>query len=233
MRSFRAAAGGVLLLLSVLATPVVAVAQTRTGAVFVTASAIAAIDQAPDAAQGALFTTPDSGGTAGGGALGLGIHITPRFSARLEAQVSGKVRSDTTLPSVLSTPVFELPGLPLLRLEQTLSTSRQDTPVFALLGYHLDGARLSLQLVGGLGVVHQERSTTLRTRVVSGSLPPGFGLDDVGSGVSTSDYQSVAVVGADAALGLGAHAALVPQVRAYVLSGGLSLRPGLGLRWTF
>jgi hypothetical protein len=43
----------------------------------------------------------------------------------------------------------------------------------------------------------------------------------------------VAVVGADVAVSLTSHAALVPQVRAYALNGALQVRPGLGLRWTF
>ncbi len=46
-------------------------------------------------------------------------------------------------------------------------------------------------------------------------------------------HHAVAVVGADAAVSLTTHAALVPQVRAYVLNGALQVRPGLGLRWTF
>lgn len=221
------------LICSTLGLPSFAAAQARTGTVFLTAAGIAAIDQAPDGGSSALFAAPDRGGTTAGGALALGIHLTPRFSARLETQVSGAVKNSQVLAGGADTSLFPIPGVQVLRLEQTIATSREATPVFALLAFHLDGARLSLQLAGGLGMVHQTERTSLRTRLVGGTLPAGVNLDTLGSEARVSDYHAVAVVGADAALAFGSHAALVPQVRAYVLAGGLSLRPGLGLRWTF
>lgn len=233
MRRFPLVAAA--LFCSALGLPSSAAAQARTGPVFITAAGLAAIDRAPtsDSASGTLFAAPDSGGTTAGGAFGVGVHLTPRVSARLEAQLSGAVKSSRVLPGGADPSLFPIPGVTVLRLEQTIATSREATPVFALLGVHLDNARLSLQLVGGLGLVHQTQRTSLRTRLLNGTLPPGVNLDSLGSEVRVSDHHAVAVVGADAAVAFGRHAAIVPHLRAYVLSGSLSLRPGVGLRWTF
>ena len=67
------------------------------------------------------------------------------------------------------------------------------------------------------------------------SVPAGFfaPIDPYVSKFASTSYHAVAVVGADAALALTSRLALVPQVRTYALNGGLSLRVGTGLRWTF
>lgn len=70
---------------------------------------------------------------------------------------------------------------------------------------------------------------------MSVSAPAGFFVP-VGpytSELASTSYHAVAVVGADAALAVTSHLALVPHVRAYALNGGLNLRLGAGLRWRF
>lgn len=230
MRPSLAAAAGVLLI--VLSAPAPGLAQPAAGTIFVTATAIAAIEQAPGTKATGLFDTMDDGGTVAGGGLAVGVHLSPRLSLRLEAQASGELRTDGAFPGILaSTPVFE--GVIPIQVEQTMTSSRTATPVFALLGYHWPGRRLSAQVVGGLGLVRQSRTSSFTSRLIGMGIPVGIPVNPVRSEVTTTSYDAVAVVGADLAWALGARLSLVPQVRAYVLDSGLSLRPGLGVRWTF
>ena len=86
--------------------------------------------------------------------------------------------------------------------------------------------------MGGLGLVRSSVNSSYEVRV---SVPTGFfaPIDPYTSNFANTSYHAVAVVGADAALSLTSRLALVPQVRTYALNGGLSLRVGAGLRWTF
>ncbi len=212
-----------------------AAAQPSAGTVFVSAAALAVIDEAPDAAAAGLLPANDTGGTVAGGALGLGVHLTPRLSVRAEMHLAGRVKKERQLPGILGGATSPFGGgSSVFTVTQTVGTTREATPVFALLAYHLTAARVSVEFAGGLGLVRQSVTSTFDT-VVSGaglsvgSFPPSLPRTQV----SASGYHAVAVVGADAAVSATSHLAVVPQVRAYVLNGGLSLRPGLGLRWTF
>ena len=212
--------------------PQTASAQSSTGTIFVAASGFADVRWAPTSNDRG---TSASGAVPGGG-LGLGVHLTPRLSARAEWALTGRLE-DTSEPLAFPTEPFPTfvsslgasSTLPTgLRIPQSFTERRESKVGFALLGYHLRAGRASIELLGGLGLVHERV-----TQIVEVSLPifppqPSFRNEFV-----SGRHSAVPVIGVDAAVSLTGHAALVPQVRAYVLDGALSLWPGLGLRWTF
>lgn len=225
-----------LVLALLLSAPVVALAQPSTGTVFVSGGAFAAIEQTPTSTG---FGTPESdgGGTVAGGMLGVGIHLTEKISARVEWSLTDALRDRRegfTLPFLTSEIVSSLPMTSIGRFgEPSLSvvpitpeTKRTTAAAFAMLGYHVPAGRASIELVGGLGLLNTDLETSYDVRIATERLT-------VPAAFTSSTYHAVAVVGADVAVRLTDHAALVPQVRAYALGGGLSVRPGLSLRWTF
>lgn len=230
--------------LAVLTLPVfcaVAAAQPspERGTVFIGAAGFAAIEKEADAG----FDEADTGGTVAGGMLSVGVHLTPRVSARFEWGLTDRLKTDQSY--VIGVPVdsslSQLLGRNGLGTGMTFGPAdftsvlpsnyrieRETMTGLALLGYHLGDGRVSLEVLGGLGFVNQEVETKYDLRIL-------FGARESLSRQSytTSTYHAVGVVGADVTVALTDHAAVVPSVRAFVLNSGLSLRPGLGLRWTF
>jgi hypothetical protein len=209
-----------------------------TGTVFVGAAGFADMRRAPTS-EVQNGPDDDASGTAAGGALTLGVHLTPRLSVRAEWSLSDTLsldRNSPVYPYAVEDLVTRglgglspsgLPSTSLLVPQQT--TEQRDVKAgFALLGYHLGAGRAQIELLAGLGLVN-ERVTTI-TEIQLPILPR---VPNYRNEYSTSAHHAVAVVGADAAVSLTSHAALVPQVRVYALNGALQVRPGLGLRWTF
>ncbi len=212
--------------------PATASAQSAdTGTVFVGLAGFADVRRAPTTEVFA-GADDDASGTVAGGALSLGVHLTPRLSVRAEWSLSDTLsldRSQSVLPYAVEDLVARIGLAPTTLLAPQRITERRDVKAgFALVGYHLGAGRASIELLGGLGLVNER--VAVETEVQLPIFPPRGGLR---SEYVTSAHHAVAVVGADAAVSLTSHAALVPQVRAYVLNGALQVRPGLGLRWTF
>lgn len=212
------------------------------GTVFIGASGFAAVEKA---AETTGFGEADNGGTVAGGALSVGVHLTQRVSARFEWGLTDRLKTNqpvgipfatgldlprlgATLGGIEAGFSFGTPQLTASVVETSYRQERQTMAGLALLGYHLGDGRVSLEVLGGLGLVNQEIETSYDVRILRGqrlSLPqPSY---------STSTYHAVGVVGADVTVALTDHAAVVPSIRAFALNNGLSLRPGLGLRWTF
>ncbi|MEZ5292270.1 MAG: hypothetical protein R2745_14415 [Vicinamibacterales bacterium] len=219
-------------LLSAVASPLFG--QTpSTGTVFAGAQAFASIEKV-GATAGFGVPWPDQGGTVAGGGLGLGIQLTPSISARLEWSATDTLKSSSTvgpLPLVTS-PLVAMPNgfphsgtLPFV-VDQQYERRRTSTTALALLGYRLGGERLGLELLGGLGVVYLDQRESYDVRILGASLVPS-------TDYRTAAYRAVAAVGADVPVALTRHASLVPSVRAWAVDGGLTLRPGVGVRWTF
>lgn len=211
--------------------PTIAAAQHDRGTVYISAGAFAAIEQAPSSA-GFPGVDTDASGTVPGGMLGIGVHLTPRVSARLEWSMTGELDIAQAYaypallqlePGVSSMPISELsiyaPGI---------ESRRRTTSGYALLGYHVTGRRLGLEVLGGVGLVNEDTTSEYDVRILARAIFPSPMPE-----LKTSRYQAVAVVGADLAVSLTRRAAVVPSVRAYALNGGLSVRPGVALRWTF
>ena len=200
------------------------------GTVFVGASGFADIRRAPTTA---LQNGPDddASGTAPGGALALGVYLTPRLSVRAEWSLSDTLsldRDSRIYPYAVEDLVFGGLSPVGLLVPQGITEERDVKAGFALIGYHLGAGRVSIELLGGIGLVNEQVTTITEIQ-----LPDFAGVPDFRSEYSTSAHHAVAVVGADASVSLASHAALVPQVRVYALNGALQVRPGLGLRWTF
>ena len=226
---------------SLLARVMPAVAQPEAGTLFVTGAGLAAIEDGPTYTSPTTFDgalAGNDGGTVAGGTVGVGVHLSSRISFRAEWSTTAELRGETTARGILpQTTSFTFGNAPTALLstaivESRSTTRRRSTAVFSLLGYHFTGRRVSLDLMGGLGLVRRSLRWSYETRFTAPTL--GTFLPQPSTSESKSAaYHAVAVVGADAAVPVTSRLAVVPQVRAYVLGGALSLRPGLGLRWTF
>jgi hypothetical protein len=209
--------------------PAAAAAQPAAATVFVEGGAYADIRRAPSSSV-TLLGDDDGSGTVAGGTLGVGVFLTPRISVRAEWSMSGTLSIDRDV-SILPYTAEDLvlSGLPLsLLAPQDITEERDVKAGFALLGYHFNAGRTSIELLGGVGLVNEVVGT-----VTELSLPLVPGLPDYRAEYSQSAHHAVAVLGAAAAVPLAGRAALVPQVRVYALNGALQVRPGLNLRWTF
>jgi hypothetical protein len=211
-----------------------------TGTIFVAAGGFADMRRAPTS-EVQNGPDDDASGTAAGGALVLGVYLTPRLSVRAEWSLSDTLSLDRNYP-IYPYAVEDLvargfpSGLPptSLLVPQQTTEERDVKAGLALLGYHLGTGRVSVELLAGLGLVNEQVTTITEIRLPvfpGGATFPGF--PNYRSEYSTSAHHAVAVVGADAAVSLTTHAALVPQVRVFAVNGALQVRPGLGLRWTF
>lgn len=215
-----------------------AVAQPEAGTVFVSLAGLAVIDDGPTFTNFDRAIAGNDAGTVAGGTLGVGVHLTPRVSFRAEWSTTAELRDETTATNILSLTSFtfgsSLTPFPATAIvEARTTTRRRSTAVFSLLGYHFTGRRMSLELTGGLGLVHRSLRSSYETRTAAATLGAAFLPGPSTSETKSAAYHAVAVVGADAAVSVTSRLAVVPQVRAYVLGGALSLRPGVGLRWTF
>ena len=226
---------------SLLARVTPAGAQPEAGTIFVTGAGLAVIEDGP------TLTTPDTldralagndGGTVAGGSLGVGVHLTSHVSFRAEWSTTADLRETTASGFLPQTTPFTFGGTltvfpPPAIIESRSTTRRRSTAVFSLLGYHFAGRRVSLDVMGGLGLVRRSLRWSYETRFIAPTLGTAFLPLPSTSETKSAAYHAVAVVGADAAVSVTSRLAVVPQVRAHVLGGTLSLRPGLGLRWTF
>ena len=227
---------------SLLALVVPALAQPEAGTVFVNIAGLAVINDGPtQTVRGRGAVAVDDARTVAGGTVGAGVHLTPRVSFRTEWSTTAEHRRETTVTDTLpqttsftfgSAPTSFPPTL-IVEARTTTTTRSRATAVFSLLGYHFTGRRVSLDLTGGLGLVRRSLRSSYETRFTAPTLGAGFLPVPSTTEIKSASYHAVAVVGADAAVAVTGRLAVVPQVRAYVLGGALSLRPGVGLRWTF
>ncbi len=225
-RSFAA----VLALTLVTLAPASAAAQQDRGTVYISGGAFAAIEQAPSSTGFGGDT--DASGTVPAGMLGVGVHLTPRVSARVEWSITDEldINQAYAYPALLSLApgVGSLPFSDLSIYAPGIESRRRTTSGYALLGYHVTGRRLGLEVLGGVGLVNEDTTSEYDVRILARAIFPSPMPE-----LKTSSYHAVAVVGADLAVSLTRRAAVVPSLRAYALNGGLSVRPGVSLRWTF
>ncbi|MGE3470917.1 MAG: hypothetical protein AB7O28_11250, partial [Vicinamibacterales bacterium] len=204
-----------------------------TGTVFAGVQAYGSIEKVGGSA-GFGVPWPDQSGAVAGGGLGLGIQLTPAVSARIEWSATDTLTS-SSMAGPLPLASFSLVAMPNgfpqtgtlpLVVDQQSERRRTSTTALALLGYRLGGERLALELLGGLGIVYLDQRESYDVRILGASLVPS-------TEYRTAAYRAVAAVGADVPVALTRHASLVPSVRAWAVDGGLTLRPGVGVRWTF
>ncbi len=217
-------------------------AQPDRGTVFIGAGALASLERSPRTSG--LGIDSDSDGAAPGGALSLGVYLTPRVSARFEWSITGWLEHENgydVYPLYLASALALSDGgqadpalVQSLFAPYSFRSRSRSKSGFALLGYHLGSRRASIEMMGGMGWVAKTTRTSydiqLAQRLVA--LPANTLPFRAGESRYT-DYQTVGVAGLDAEVGLTGQAAVVPQLRVFASGGSLTLRPGVGIRWKF
>ena len=192
-----------------------------TTGVFVQGGLFASIELLPHG-EVSLPVTPlvvrDTSGTVAGGTVGVGAFLRPFLTLRAELAIPATLDQE------------EDNSASGLTVSQRTRVNYRDA--YVLLGFetHAD-RRVRLSYLAG-AVIRQQRFRR-RLGILNPGLPPFLPPR-----VEVLEEESVAY-GPSVALGLDASAALsprltlVPQVRVAVASGGLSVRPGLTVRWSF
>ena len=179
---------------------------------------------------------PDSVSVGGGGRVGA--FLSPEWSLELGVDLG------RTISHTRTTTIRGLAGLSPAPVPQqfTSGTSNRYSATSVLLGYHPPAAgRVHAGFRGGLSFMHRVGtfvnatvSTTTSFTTVSPSFPP---LPVTTLIVTASEYSSIgnvitATVGAEAAVDVSDHFAIVPEVRVHAGGiGAILVRPGVSARW--
>lgn len=189
-------------------------------AVFVTGGVFASIERAGHEDTSGLpgLSPLDPSGTAVGGSAAIGTFVSPHWSVRLEFAFPASIeRSSST--------TFTIGATGVTRAErQTLDVRTPSVDVLA--GYHTAVRHhVSFAYLGGIGFVEsREHYTGIQFIPADAPVPQP-------SGTTYVSYGVVPVVGVDATWQLTSHAALVPYIRAQTSPFGISIRPGVSVRW--
>ncbi len=165
------------------------------------------------------------GDTIGGGAR-LGTFVAPSWTLELGTDVGGVTTIARDVPQL----VGKTAALPPRRQSRTrnrlIATS-------ALVGFH-PGAnrRVRFAYLGGLTLLHVTRKTDT---LIAGVAQPNER--------DTVDFVPAATMGIEAWVAVSSHLGIVPEVRVFAFSlggnglagiaGGIAIRPGIAIRWTF
>src|SRR5713101_5487197 len=174
----------------------------------------------------------DLSGTTVGGRIGVGTFLSPQWSAQVEFAYPKLLKTAMTIqPPVLQplvVPGILGPTVIVIPITQQVERDSRAPSATVLVGYHT--ARRHHVAVGYLGglMLLEERQHTMQTFVRSGVPTP-----IASSEITTFTYRAAAALGFDVDIALASHLALVPQVRADVFVGSLSVRPAVGVRWKF
>lgn len=192
----------------------------------------------------------DPNGTVAGGTFTIGTWLASRVTLRLETAWPDTVEDRVTFTTTVPRPPIPITGPfpPLTATYEQQSWERART-FTTLVGYHTARRRgVQIGYLGGAAFVWR----TLRQRAVSsepsisgGSVIVGPGgqvvpmpttvtrIDRTFDGTATG-YEVGAAVGMDADIAIGSHLSAVPQIRVVgIPNGGLSIRPGVGVRATW
>jgi hypothetical protein len=122
------------------------------------------------------------------------------------------------------------PTLPVFPVDFNFRVRTQRSAVTPTIWYQADvSRRVAMVFLGGVAFNRSERETALSVP----PLPRGILLDFGPTSTRTVTYDTGAVVGVEARLGLGDHVQLIPGARLQGLGGGWSVRPAVGLGWQF
>jgi hypothetical protein len=211
-----------------------------------------------DLQRGSGETSPVStklDATVAGGGVRVGGFLSTRWSLELgvdtgavtdvtvspsptdSAVAAVGLTSFVTSPAGVSTTPFPLPRGPLVfvDLDERVRTRVMSTSI--LLGYHPPSrGRLQAGFKGGVGFVRSTTTiaSTVSYRVTDPLLLPFLQLPAPVTHTSSSlAFNTAATVGAELAIALSPHAAIVPEMRAFGFGGRMFLRPGAAVRWLF
>lgn len=178
-------------------------------------------------------------GTVLGGTATVGAWLNPKVSIRLEvgwpAALNRRLEQNFPVPAIASLPRYDYSFS-----HETWDRARTFS---TLIAYHTQRRHgIQLAYLGGAAFVwqtHRTRFESVYPVFTTGGTPP-FGPGNPPIVISTpyrevndftnTEYKLTGAVGLDADLALSSHLSAVPQIRVLGVSGGLSVRPGVGLR---
>jgi len=194
---------------------------------------------------------PSLDGTAFGAGGDAGIFVTPHWSVSLEIEAGRSTTTSQSLPIGILTPLAVI-GRPISPFESRTTNRLLATSI--MIGYRPSTAgRVHLATLAGLTFVHMWRrfETTgavpfVDIAAAAGStigIPSGLVIPPISPLVIPAetiiDNVPAATVGADVAVDLASHLAVVPSLRAHIFSlseggpSGFAIRPAVGVRWSF
>jgi hypothetical protein len=225
-------------------------ASTQTAAAYAQPGVYVAGSVFADMRRGSGVTSPDSttlDTTTAGGGVRLGGFLAARWSLELGVDAGAATDATTSLsPESLGSPVDFLsvtgpsdflstpPSIVAITLDRHVRTRVTATSV--LLGYHPPArGRLQAGFKGGLGFVRTDTTltSTLGFRITDPRLAPIVLLPAATTTTTSLNLNMAATAAAELAIVLSAHAAIVPEVRAFGFANQIILRPGAAVRWSF
>ena len=230
-------------LLMALAVP--AAAQPARGTVFATVSGVAAEESAPSAGHGALFTGARFDGATHGGVLGVGVHLSPRWTIRAEWHLTGALFVKETLPPADAAEIalarqfaatavqFGFPPGPAedYLVRGGYEYERRDRVGLALVGRRFGDRRVAVELLAGAGYVSKHE--TAASFEVYASARTGAEGPERGNAWDVTKRQVTGVGGGDLLVRLAPRLHATAGVRGYRIQRGTSVRSTLGVRWRF
>jgi Outer membrane protein beta-barrel domain len=171
-------------------------------------------------------------GVDAGAATDTTVSLSPTDSTVTSIGLTGVV----TIPPTLVTPLPIRPT-PIISLTVDERIRTRATATSVLLGYHPPSrGRLQAGFKGGISFV---RSTTTITSTIAYRVSDPLLLPILQLPAPTTDttssvaFNTAATVAAELAISLSAHAAIVPEMRAFGFGSRVFLRPGAAVRWFF
>jgi hypothetical protein len=209
--------------------------------VFVEGAAFVGIERlSHTSTQPPIVSPPDLSGTTFGGRVGVGTFLAPQWSVQAELTVPALLKSTTITQPIILTPLASPPVglgqpavviLPIpISITQTVKQDYRAPGVAVLVGYHtVRRGHVAVGYLGGLTFLEERQHTHSQVSYVG----LGIAVPNQGTDTTTFTYRAAAAAGLDVDIALASHLGLVPQVRADVFLGGLSVRPAIALRWNF
>lgn len=180
------------------------------------------------------ITSADPNGIVAGGGFGIGTFLTPRVSVRFELDFPGTLNTTRRIENISDFGFSTTPPLFPVIITTTVQNEQLDLRVRSgaiLVGYH-SARRHGVQLgyLGGVVFVQQRQHST--SDITSTAVPPLIPVRARRTESTQSVYGSDVEVGFDADVELARHLSVVGQARVLAFGGGLSVRPGVSLRWS-
>ena len=182
-------------------------------------------------------TVPPDGVAVGGGGR-IGAFLSPEWSVELGVDIGQKFdnRRTTTITGVVGITPVPTPQL------FTSETTNRYSATSVLLGYHPPAhGRVHAGFRGGLSFMHRTASYLSPTVSESSAFLPGTTSSPPQPvtilTVISNEYDSTlnvltATVGAEAAVDVSDHFAIVPEIRVHAGGiGAILVRPGVSARW--
>jgi hypothetical protein len=207
-----------------------AAAQSPEGTVFVSGMVIAGLERYAHANPllpiVSLTGDRDPSGNVLGAAFSLGTWLAPRVTLQVETAFLGSTTTNYTLGSVIPAGLSIVPASSIYKSEQ------RTTSVSVLAGYHpTAGGRVRLGYLAGVAIVRVRSQDTVTTRTVG--FPPLVPPNEETALGETVLYPTGVVLGADALIRASRRLGVIPHLRVVAFSSGVSIRPGVSVRWTW